>query len=173
MSRLAENLLFLFPDIDLSPDSAECVLCEVNGSQEITLWGRLEPQPTQNELDNAAIQARRLVVCAAINAERDRREQSTFPYLGKRIDSYPVSVQRISVAATTAQLALAADVPFSIEWACADNSILALDAMGVLGMVQALGSHGLALHMFARGLKTQAMESETPETIDILTGWPE
>jgi hypothetical protein len=70
-------------------------------------------------------------------------------------------------------MALAASVPFEVNWACADNSLLTLDAMGVLGMMQALGTHGLALHMYGRGLKSQVEASEDPESIDILTGWPE
>jgi hypothetical protein len=117
--------------------------------------------------------AKRAQIIEQINAERDRREQSTFPFAGKLIDSDPVSVQRITVASSTAQMALAAGVPFSLDWSCADNSLLTLDAMGVLGMMQALGTHGLALHMYGRGLKAAVEASEDPESIDILTGWPE
>lgn len=119
------------------------------------------------------LDVKRSQIIEQINAERDRREQSAFPYLGKQIDSDPVSVQRITVASSTAQMALAASVPFEVNWSCADNSLLTLDAMGVLGMMQALGSHGLALHMYGRGLKAQVEASEDPESIDILTGWPE
>lgn len=122
----------------------------------------------QETLDN-----RRVAVIEQINAERNRREQTGFPYLGKQIDSDPVSVQRITVATNTAQMALAAGVPYEVQWACADNSILTLDAMGVLGMMQALGSYGLALHMYSRGLKAAVLASEDPESIDIQTGWPE
>jgi len=117
--------------------------------------------------------AKRAQIIEQINAERDRREQSTFPFAGKLIDSDPVSVQRITVASSTAQMALAAGVPFSLDWSCADNSLLTLDAMGVLGMMQALGTHGLALHMYGRSLKAAVEASEDPESIDILTGWPE
>ncbi len=121
----------------------------------------------QETLDN-----RRVAVIEQINAERNRREQTSFPYLGKQIDSDPVSVQRITVATNTAQMALAAAVPYEVQWSCADNSILTLDAMGVLGMMQALGTYGLALHMYARGLKAAVLASTDPESIDILTGWP-
>ena len=117
--------------------------------------------------------AKRLQTIEQINAERDRREQTTFPYAGKWIDSDPVSVQRITVASSTASMALSAGVPYELDWACADNSLLTLDAMGVLGMMQALGSHGLALHMHSRGLKAAVLASEDPESVDILTGWPE
>lgn len=119
------------------------------------------------------LDARRAAVIEQINTERNRREQTSFPYLGKQIDSDPVSVQRITVATNTAQMALAAGVPYSVDWACADNSILTLDALGVLGMMQSLGSYGLALHMYSRGLKAAVLASTDPESIDILMGWPE
>ena len=116
--------------------------------------------------------ARRLKRVSEINVERDRREQSTFPYMSKQVQCDPISVQRISVAAATAQMALAASVPYSVDWSCADNSILSLDALGVLGMMQALGAHGIAIHYYARTLKDQVAVSSDPESIDILTGWP-
>lgn len=108
-----------------------------------------------------------------INAERNRREQAGFQFAGKWIDSDAVSVQRITVATNTAQMALAAGVPYEMQWACADNALVTLDAMGMLGMMQALGTHGLALHMHARALKSMVDVSADPESIDILAGWPE
>ena len=122
--------------------------------------------------ESEIIAAKRLKRVSEINAERDRREQGTFTYLAKQIQCDPISVQRISVAATTAQMALAASVPYSVAWSCADNSILTLDALGVLGMMQALGEHGVAIHYYARTLKDQVAVSSDPELIDILTGWP-
>jgi hypothetical protein len=167
---LSVAISHLFPSIDFT---TECILVDDGTGPYIAAWNRPEPQPTPEEIEAAILPAKRAQVIEQINAERDRREQSTFPYLGKQVDSDPVSVQRITVASSTAQMALAASVPFEVNWACADNSLLTLDAMGVLGMMQALGSHGLALHMYGRGLKAQAEASEEPESIDILTGWPE
>jgi len=149
------------------------VLAEINGGQEIVAWNDPRPQPTQAEIDAAILPAKRAQIIEQINAERDRREQLHFPYAGKLIDSDPVSVQRITVASSTAQMALAANVPFSLDWSCADNSILTLDAIGVLGMMQALGLHGVHLHYYGRALKSAVEVSEDPESIDILTGWPE
>lgn len=128
---------------------------------------------TRLATEEEVLGAKRAAVIERINAERNRREQTSFPYLGRPIDSDPVSVQRITVAQATAQMAIAAGVPYSVDWACADNSILTLDAMGVLGMMQALGSYGLALHMYSRSLKAAVLASTDPESIDILTGWPE
>ncbi len=112
-------------------------------------------------------------ITAEINIERDRREQSIFTYLNKQIQCDPISVQRISVAVATAQLALSTNVPYSVDWSCADNSKLTLDALGVLGMMQALGLHGLAIHYYARSLKDQVVTASDPDTVDIYSGWPE
>jgi len=122
-----------------------------------------------------ALQSAQFAAITQINATRDAIEQGTFTYLGKQIDADPVSCQRITVAASTAQMALSASVPYALEWSCADNSRLALDAMGVLGMMQALGSHGLAVHLHARGLKTAVLAATTVEqvaAVDLVTGWP-
>lgn len=167
---LATTLTQLYPGIEFVE---ECRLQDDGAGPYIAQWNRPEPQPTQAEIDAAILPARRAQILGQINAERDRREQTTFPYAGKLIDSDPVSVQRITVASSTAQMALSANVPYELDWACADNSLLTLDAMGVLGMMQALGSHGLALHMHSRGLKAAVLASGDPESIDILTGWPE
>ncbi len=124
----------------------------------------------------SALSAAQSAAIAQINATRDATEQGTFTYLGKQIDADPVSVQRITVACNTAQMAIAANVPYSLEWSCADNSLLALDAAGVLGMMQALGSHGLATHMHARGLKTAVLAATTVAqvvAVDLVTGWPD
>lgn len=127
----------------------------------------------RDRTDAERLAARRAKVRESINAERNRREQAGFPFAGKWIDSDAVSVQRITVATNTAQMALQAGVPYEFQWACADNSLIALDAMGVLGMMQALGTYGLALHMHARTLKFFVDTSDDPESIDIMAGWPE
>lgn len=129
---------------------------------------------TYTAFETPVLQIAQSVVLSQINAKRDAVEQGTFTYLGKQIDSDPVSVQRIAVAAATAQMALAANAPYALNWSCADNSQLELDAMGVLGMMQALGSHGLATHLHARGLKTAVLAATTVEqviAVDIETGW--
>lgn len=141
-----------------------------NGLAEVWAEGEARPNwvPAPLILAKARLQS-------AINEERNRREQTSFAYLGKQIDSDPVSVQRISVAAATAQMALAASVPYSLEWSCADNTTLPLDAMGVLGMMQALGSYGLAVHMAGRTKKAEVAALTTIDqcdAYDINVGWP-
>lgn len=112
---------------------------------------------------------------AQVNAERDRREMGTFPYLGRQLDGDERSVKRILTAVQAAQLALAAEHPFEIDWVCADNSILPLDAEGMIGMPTAMAAHGYALHQRGRQLKDMidaAADMAELDTIDPATGWP-
>lgn len=112
---------------------------------------------------------------AAVSTERDRREESGFPYRGKQFDSTPRSVQRITAAALAAQASLAAGQSYSVEWICADNSPLPLDAAGVIGMPVALALHAAALHDHALALKAAVAAAASEAdlvAIDIQSGWP-
>ncbi len=112
---------------------------------------------------------------AGITAERDRREAGTFQYRGRVIDCDPRAVQRITTAAMAAQAALAAGQAFSLDWTCADNSVLQLDAAGVIGMPLALAAFADELHQHARMLKQQVLAAEDEaalSAIDIHHGWP-
>ncbi|AUN95867.1 DUF4376 domain-containing protein [Pseudazoarcus pumilus] len=113
-----------------------------------------------------------------INIERDRREQGGFPFGGKIIDSNVASAIRIAGAASAAQASLARGQPFTVAWTCADNTVLTLDAAGVIGMLAALATHSDALHQHARSLKAQAdamLDTGNRvglENFPIDAGWP-
>lgn len=113
---------------------------------------------------------------AAITVERDRREEAGFPYMDRVLDSTPISVQRITAAALGAQAALAANEDFTVDWTCADNSVLTLDARTMMAMPLALSQYSATLHAHARSLKA-AVEVATDKAalaaIDIQAGWPE
>lgn len=117
----------------------------------------------------------RTALLSAITAERDRREAGTFPYRGRAIDCDPRAVQRITTAAMAAQAALATGQAFSLDWTCADNSVLQLDAAGVIGMPLALAAFADELHQHARMLKELVMTAADEvalSAIDINHGWP-
>lgn len=157
--------------------------------EPITQWVR-EVQPTQTgdqwfqafevvnfeaEQAQANLESARASKRQAVNAERDRRETAGFPYMGKTLDSDSVSVQRITVVSQAAMAAASAGAPFSIEWTCADDSTLTLDAAGMIGMPAALATYGSALHQHARSLKAQieaATNSQELAAIDVSAGWP-
>lgn len=143
------------------------VLAIVNQAEYAATW----------EAEQAARLAKaKASLIAAINAERDRRETAGFPYQDRWLDADSLSVQRITAAALAAQGALAAGQPFSLDWTCADNSVLALDVAGVIGMPVALAMHAAALHSHARTLKS-AVEAAADQAalagIEIQAGWPE
>ncbi|MDV7401695.1 DUF4376 domain-containing protein, partial [Arthrospira platensis SPKY1] len=76
-----------------------------------------------------------------------------------------------SIAATAA---LAAGQPFGVDWTTADNTILTLDAAGVIDMHMAMVTRVATLHAVATALKDAAMSCTTVQElrgIDIAT-WP-
>ncbi len=90
---------------------------------------------------------------AAINAERNRREQLGFSYLAKTFDSDQVSVIRINAAVNTAVAAILNSSTFTVTWTCADNSTIELSAQQFLGLAVALAAYSDGLHQTARTLK--------------------
>jgi len=137
----------------------------------IAAGGIADPMPVPTRWPDIA--TARAEVKAAITQERDRREAAGFNYLGKTIDSDPRAAQRISLAVQAAQAALSAGQPFQVDWTCADNSILTLDAAGVISMPVALALHAMTLHEQARTAKAWADTAamDVLEAFDPIGGW--
>ncbi|TDQ40945.1 DUF4376 domain-containing protein [Tepidicella xavieri] len=128
------------------------------------------------EADPAAkLAAAKTELRARVNAERYRQETMPLTYLGKTFDADERSIQRITGAVQAAQAAVSAGAPFSIDWVCADNTEITLDAQQMIGMPAALMQRVYAVHLHARQLKA-AVDAATTEAdlaaIDIATGWP-
>lgn len=107
----------------------------------------------------------------AMKRHRDLLEASGFPYRGKRLDSDSRSVQRINTAVQAAQAALAVGEPFAITWTCADNTTLALDGAGMLGVPVALALYADQLHQACKSLRAQIDTAATPAAVQAIT-WP-
>lgn len=105
---------------------------------------------------------------AEIKAERDKREQSGVPYMGKVLDSDTLSVQRISIAVQAAQAALAAGQDFAIDWTCADNTTLNMTAEQVIGIPVALAQYSNSLHEKARLLRVAINNAESVEEVEAI-----
>lgn len=114
----------------------------------------------------------RIQAWAKIKAERDQKEQSGVPYLGKVLDSDTTSVQRIAIAVQAAQAAVAADLPFTLAWTMQDNTAVKMDAAQVVGMSVALAQYSDSLHQIARGLRAQVETAKTAEELANIK-WPE
>ena len=108
---------------------------------------------------------------AAINQERDTRETHGFEFNGKLFDSDQRSTDRIQVAALAAQTSLMAGQTFSIDWTAADNTVVTLDAQGVLAMTASFAIYGATLHAVAKNLKEQVDAAETAEELEAIV-WP-
>ncbi len=141
------------------------------------------PQPSRHHVKNAALRAWGLVGItelkvaqdakwSAIKAERDRRETTGFSYMGKILDSDPRSVQRITGAVQAAQKAIADGADFSIDWTCANNTVLTMNAAQMMAAPVALATYANALHQTARALRdTIYHASATLESVAAVS-WP-
>lgn len=109
---------------------------------------------------------------ADIKAERNRLETAGFPYMGKVVDSDAESALRITGATSAAQAALAIGAPFSIDWTCKDNTVLALDASQVVGMLVALAQHADHLHQVSRTLRAAIYAEDATEANVAAVAWP-
>lgn len=137
------------------------------GAREATaeeIAAHINPTRTLAEIKDSAWQH--------IKTKRDTLEQSGLPYMGKTIDSDPVSVQRIAIAVQAAQAAIGASVEFTLEWTCADNTVLSMTAAEVVGMSVALAQYSDSLHQTARGLRERIEVAETAEELATIV-WPE
>lgn len=101
-----------------------------------------------------------------IKAERDNREQSGVPYMGKVLDSDTLSVQRIAIAVQAAQAAIAAGQDFTLGWTCQDNTVLTMTAIEVIGIPVALAQYSNGLHETARTIRTAIDEASTVEGVE-------
>lgn len=107
-----------------------------------------------------------------INSWRDATEQGGFEYLGKVFDSDPIACTRMMGSAITAQTALAARKPFSIEWTCKDNSTIELSAEQLIGLTVALAEHSSRCHAKAIELKSLVDSALTVEEVEAIV-WEE
>ena len=122
-------------------------------------------------LDLRVLEELRAAKWEEIKAARDAAEAGGFAYLGRWIDSDARSVQRIAGAVQAAQKAVKLGQPFAIEWTCADNSVLQLDADGMTAMPAALAMHANALHEQARALRAVIGDAQTPAEVAAIA-WP-
>lgn len=145
---------------------------EVPACVSPVLIGEAEIDPDHD----AVLEAAKKEMRRRINAERDLQETKPFGYLGKRFDADERSISRIMGAVQAAQAALAAGVPFSVEWVCADNTAIILDTQQMIALPAALAQRVYAVHARARELKASveaAASLDDLAAIDITSGWPE
>lgn len=119
--------------------------------------------------DLRALAERKAAKWEEIKRARDAAESGGFPYLGKQIDSDAVSVQRISVAAAGAMLA---PEEYTIDWTCADNTVLTLTRDQMVAMPAALALYGNHLHQVARAVRQEIEAATTVAEVEALAYEP-
>lgn len=107
-----------------------------------------------------------------INNARTNAELSGFVYENKPFDSDRDSISRISNAAITAQSTLLMQQPFNVAWTLMDNSVMQLDAKGVLGMQSAMVQNVDAINTKSRELKLKIDDAKSIEELEEIT-WNE
>lgn len=111
-------------------------------------------------MDMAKSSAKRMITEA-----RNAEEKAGFMAYGKLIDSDSLSVARIT---TSVQAAQAIGSTFSINWTCADNSVITLDHDQMIAMPALMSDVANAIHEKARSLKAQIDAATTPEEINAI-----
>ena len=103
-----------------------------------------------------------------IKVARAAAESAGFIFNGMRYDSDPLSLQRISSAVTLAMLAQSAGQPFAIDWTVADNTVVPLDAAGMIGVGLTCGQYVASVFDRARVLREQIDAATTADQLDAL-----
>lgn len=101
-----------------------------------------------------------------ITLSRDAAERSGFVAYGKVFDSEDKAIQRLQGAAQAAAYAKQLGKDFSVEWTCADNSTILLDADMMIEIPIIMTQTADYLHQKARALKKQIESAESIEAIE-------
>lgn len=130
-------------------------------ASDVEVWD----ETTKAWIDPRTFDEIKLTKWTEIRTYRNWLETQGFPYLNRRFDSDPRSVQRINTAVQAAQAALSAGQPFQIEWTAQDNTAVALDAVAMVGMPAALAMYANSLHEHAKGLRAMIENAATVEEV--------
>jgi hypothetical protein len=114
----------------------------------------------------AGMERYRSVAKQRINLAWKVAEKEPFPAFGKLFDADDKAIQRILGAAQAASVAIQLGQPLSIEWTCADNSSITLDANTLVTLPLLVAQVANDLHNRYLGLKSQLDSASTLDEID-------
>lgn len=118
----------------------------------------------------------RLAMKQAVKTKRSTAEQAGLTVAG--IGSFDTDVEsqrKINGAVTMALIALQSNQPFDLDWRLADDSVVSLDAMEMIGVGVAVGQHVSACQANKNALDAAIALATTVEelqAIDTDAGWP-
>jgi hypothetical protein len=164
-------------------DRAIKVVCPIHGvsigrKDDRSTWRidfKAEATPAQRAAaetvlaDYDELDALRADKWAALKAARDAERDAGFVFNLKPVQSDPISRDNISGAAQAAGIAKAAGQPFAVQWTCADNSVMVLDADQAIAMFMAGVQHMQALYAKGVQLREQLGEAVTEEDIEAVS----
>lgn len=127
------------------------------------------PESLQWELPLEGLKALQQAALERINLSRDAAERKGFEAYGYMFDADDKSIQRVSIAAQAASIAKQLGNSISMQWTCADNSVVLLNEDQLLSLPLIMAQSGDALHQKARQLKARIMEAKTLEEINSIT----
>jgi len=112
----------------------------------------------------------------AAKSHREQRENGgvTIPGVGT-VQSDAISRGYINGAVLMAQIALTQSQPYAINWTLADNSVVTLDALGMIAVGVAAGQHVAACHAAAQAIRASidaAEDHAALAVIDVEAGYP-
>jgi hypothetical protein len=125
------------------------------------------------------VDARRKKACDAINLTLGAKLLAGVTYMGKIIQTRPDAADLANITAMGARAGLVKlgigtwPEHYSRGWICADNTRLAMPACDDgIALSQAVEDVVAPYMQHARDLKDAVGVSDSPETIDIESGWP-
>lgn len=113
---------------------------------------------------------------AQVKTRREQAETGGCSTAFGRIDTDEMSILRINSGVLAAKLSLDQQVPFTIDWTMADNSVVTLDAPQMISLGLAAMLHVVACHERGRHLRQAIYDSsslEELESVYIESGWPQ
>jgi len=115
---------------------------------------------------------KRIVLHAAVKAARDVHEQAGCTTPSGQVDTDADSQRKVGGAAT---MALALGASFTMDWRMKDNSIVRLDASGMIALGEAVAEHVAACQARKNALDAAIDAATTLDelaAIDPEQGWP-
>ncbi|MDL2280308.1 DUF4376 domain-containing protein [Selenomonadales bacterium OttesenSCG-928-I06] len=97
---------------------------------------------------------------------RDAKEREPFFYLEKYFDFDNLASERLNWAISAARSALEIGEEFSVEWTCADNTTILLNAAQILNIPFAVAQRTVAVHSKARQYRQQIEEATTTKKVE-------
>ncbi|HET8685534.1 MAG TPA: DUF4376 domain-containing protein [Methanosarcina sp.] len=104
-----------------------------------------------------------------IKSQRDQHEFGCFTWNNYAFDANQVSQSRIMLAVMGAQIAIASNQNWSVDWRLADNTLITLSASDMLAVAEAMGQNTKDVHEHANQLRELIDAATTNDAVGEIT----